>query len=159
MGKRKTINVTPGAPSRDLATLGSWALVGFSEPGEEIAESLPALPGAFKGKNAKAAPSGLSPVADWTAPGQFLAGIYRGVQTNVSKYKSNLYTIITEEGELVAVWGGPTAGGSNNILDKKIALLKPVDGDQIFIGYLGEVGGGDGKSAARDFHVVIVPKR
>ena len=76
--------------------------------------------------------------------GDFIAGIYLGMRTEVGENKANLYSLRTDKG-VISIWG-------STVLDTKLPFIN--ENDDIKIVYLGEKTG-NGSRKYKDFKIQI----
>lgn len=96
------------------------------------------------GEGFKEAPSSLTPTANWTTPGEFIEGEYRGMQEEVGPNASRLYNFLMPDGQYVAVWGG-------TVLDNRMDQMQPPIGSIVKIVYVGDGAKKPGQNPPRIF--------
>ena len=84
----------------------------------------------------------------WTyeEDGDFIEGILVKSESNVGVNKSNIYTLETEPGKFIGIWGSA-------ILDQRMSLVK--EGDKVRITYKGLGEKKAGKNPAKIFKVEV----
>lgn len=96
--------------------------------------------------------SGLPPVAVFDDPGDWVAGHFRAMKTNVGPNKSRMYYLaLHPTKEIVGVWGATA-------LDDRMDLLQPKPGDAILIQYLGVAETERGQNPVKVFRVRVKRK-
>ena len=96
----------------------------------EIAQEL--LPEEFQGQKLEVLDTGFAPTVKWVNPGNFIAGVYTGFETEVGPNKANLYNFeakgrMDEKAREFGVWG-------TTVLDR--AMMKALDNGMLKPGYL-----------------------
>ena len=84
------------------------------------------LPEEFQGQQLEVIETGFAPTVKWTNPGNFVAGVYEGVEKNVGPNNANLYAF-DAKGKKFGVWG-------TTVLDR--ALRAALSSGQLKPGYL-----------------------
>lgn len=117
------------------------------KPSEE--KHYPPAPEGFEGWEEH---SGLPDTAVFDAPGDWIAGHYRGMDQAVGPNKSRMYYLAMHPSkELIGVWG-------STALDKRMTLLAPNPGDAVFIQFLGVEETERGQNPVKVFRVKIKRK-
>lgn len=104
------------------------------------------------GEGYQEAPSSLTPTANWTTPGEYVEGEYRGMQEAVGPNQSRLYNFRMEDGTFVSVWGG-------TVLDNRMDQMQPPVGSIVKIVYVGDGAKKPGQNAPRIFAMGWKPKK
>ena len=95
----------------------------------EIAQEL--LPEEFQGQQLQTIDTGFSPTVKWVNPGNFVAGVFESIESDVGPNKAKLYNF-EAKGKKFGVWG-------TTVLDRAFAtgMIKP--GYLVCITYLGGI--------------------
>ena len=130
-----------------LAPVTKATLANIVYPERETQAKMPAIP-EFKGKAVKRAPSTLTPIVEFSAPGDYVIGVFKGIRDEVGPNKSHLYDLIQEPtGEYVSMWG-------STILDAKFNLADVPIGARLCVIYLGTVPTSRGLNPAKMFELL-----
>lgn len=123
--------LTPTA-IQPIAALSPASVLGVSSK-MEIAESL--LPSEFQGQELETIDSGFDPTVKWVNPGNFVGGIYVGMEEGVGPNKSRLYTFVAN-GQSFGVWGTTSL---DTMFDHGLASGPIAPGRKMLIIYMGDV--------------------
>ncbi len=82
-------------------------------------------------------------------PGEYITGFYRGYKEGVGENNSRLYMLDIGGNRLVGVWG-------SSILDNKMDIAAPKEGDKVLIQFIGTVPTKRKLNNAKDFEVRII---
>jgi hypothetical protein len=100
----------------------------------------------LKSEGFNEAPSSLTPTANWTTPGEYVEGIYLGMQEGIGPNKSKLYNFRMPDAQIVSVWGG-------TVLDSRMAMMQPPVGSTVKIVYVGDGNKKPGQNPPRIFAI------
>lgn len=107
------------------------------------------LPDFLKGKGYTVIDSGnLVPMAEFKAPGEYVAGWFHERRDNIGPNASRQYHIKIGPDEIIGIWGC-------TILDAKMDKAAPARGQSIVIQYLGDVNTSRDQNQAHDFRVIV----
>ncbi len=92
--------------------------------------------------------SSLPPTVSWNEPGDYVSGVFVGVQEHVGPNDSLLYNLMLMDGSVVCVWG-------TTVLDAALKFIG--GGDSVMIQYIGDLPPKAGQNPAKNFRVLVAP--
>lgn len=135
MAKRtvtESTDVTTITALQPITRMTPAAVVGASTK-VEIAQSV--LPEEFQGVDFETIDSGFDPTVKWSAPGNYVGGIYTGVVAGAGPNKSRLYSFDAGGGKTFGLWGTTVL---DKLFDAGLLSGQIAPGRKMLVIYIGD---------------------